>query len=57
MIDRNTDVQITDEALAFAKPLLCPVIFEGRKFFGIREFNCHSVGLFTEKTLQVNHIL
>ncbi len=36
----------------FAKPMLCPVIFEGRKFFGIREFDCHSVGLFTEKTLQ-----
>lgn len=36
----------------FAKPMLCPVIFEGRKFFGIREFDCHIVGLFTEKTLQ-----
>ena len=26
MIDRNTNVQITDEALAFAKPMLCAVI-------------------------------
>ena len=25
MIDRNTNVQITDEALAFAKPMLAPV--------------------------------
>jgi hypothetical protein len=32
--------------------LLCPVIFEGRKYFGIREFDCHSVGLYTEKTLK-----
>ena len=23
MIDRNTNVQITDEAIAFAKPMLC----------------------------------
>lgn len=32
--------------------IVCPVIFEGRKFFGIREFDCHSVELFTEKSLQ-----
>jgi hypothetical protein len=32
--------------------LLCPVIFEGRKYFGVREFDCHCVGLFTEETLQ-----
>ena len=30
----------------------CPVIFEGRKFYGIREFDCVSVGLFTEETKQ-----
>lgn len=30
----------------------CPVIFEGRKFFGIQEFDCYSVALFTEETLQ-----
>lgn len=30
----------------------CPVIFEGTKYFGIREFDCHVVGLFTEKTLR-----
>ena len=27
MIDRNTNVQITDEALAFAKPMLPAVFF------------------------------
>lgn len=32
--------------------VLCPVIFEGRKYFGIREFDCHSIGLYTEKTLK-----
>lgn len=32
--------------------VLCPVIFEGRKYFGIREFDCHSIGLYTEKTLR-----
>lgn len=36
----------------FTKPLLCPVIFMGRKFFGITEFDCRSVGLFTEEILQ-----
>jgi len=35
-----------------ANTVLCPVIFKGRKFFGIREFDCHSVGLFTEKSLE-----
>lgn len=35
-----------------ANTVLCPVIFEGRKFFGIKEFDCHCVGLFTEKTLE-----
>jgi len=32
--------------------VLCPVIFEGRQFFGIEEFDCKSVKLFTEETLQ-----
>jgi len=32
--------------------LLCPVIFEGRKYFGVRKFDCHCVELFTEETLQ-----
>jgi len=32
--------------------VLCPVIFEGRKFFGICKFDCICVDLFTEKTLQ-----
>lgn len=27
MIDRNTNVQKTDEALAFAKPMLCAVFY------------------------------
>ena len=36
----------------FGNTVLCPVIFEGRKFFGILEFDCHCVGLYTEKTLQ-----
>lgn len=30
MIDRNTNVQITDEALAFAKPILCAVNFKAQ---------------------------
>ena len=34
------------------KQILCPIIFEGHKFFGIRKFDCISVGLYTEKTLQ-----
>lgn len=32
--------------------VLCPVIFEGREYFGIYEFDCIRVGLFTEKTLR-----
>lgn len=46
------NVDLKNEPPTFGNVLLCPVIFEGRKFFGIREFDCHSVGLFTEKTLQ-----
>ena len=30
MIDRNANVQITDEALAFAKPMLPVVVLFGR---------------------------
>lgn len=30
----------------------CPVNFKGRKFYGIREFDCVIVSLFTEETLQ-----
>lgn len=29
-----------------------PVIFNSRNFFGIKEFDCISIWLFTEKTLQ-----
>ena len=47
---QNTS-QTTEPAIA-VDTVLCPVIFEGRKFFGIREFDCISVGLFTEETLQ-----
>lgn len=32
--------------------VFCPVIFEGKKYFGIYEFDCINIGLFTEKTLQ-----
>ena len=32
--------------------VLCPVIFEGIKYFGIREFDCHIIALYTEKTLK-----
>jgi len=34
------------------RKVLCPVKFQGRKYFGIREFDCHNVGLYTEKTLK-----
>ena len=30
----------------------CPVIFDGRKYFGIKEFGYNSISLFTEETLQ-----
>lgn len=33
------------------KTIDCPVIFEGRKYYGIREFDCINVDLFTEETL------
>ena len=32
--------------------VLCPIIFEGKKYFGVQKFDCHIVGLFTEETLQ-----
>ena len=28
------------------------IIFEGREYFGIREFDCHVISLYTEPTLQ-----
>ena len=33
MIDRNTNVQITDEALAFAKPMLYAAFQLSEKYF------------------------
>lgn len=33
-------------------PLLCPVIFQQRKYYGIKEFDGKVVSLFTEPTLQ-----
>ena len=49
-VQNNNSVQ--DQDGNSSKPLLCPVIFEGRKYFGIKEFDCKCVGLFTEQTLQ-----
>jgi hypothetical protein len=31
---------------------VCPIIFEGNKYFGIKEFDCKCVWLFTEETLK-----
>jgi hypothetical protein len=36
MIDRNTNVQITDEALAFAKPLLAEVAVNLQEIFNLK---------------------
>ncbi len=47
-----TKVDLKNETANSTNTVLCPVIFEGRKYFGIREFDCKCVGLFTEKTLQ-----
>lgn len=34
------------------KTIQQPVFFEGQRYFGIKEFDCSIVHLFTEKTLQ-----
>jgi hypothetical protein len=47
-----TKDNLKNETANSTNTVLCPVIFEGRKYFGIREFDCKCVGLFTEKTLQ-----
>ncbi len=33
-------------------PLLCPVIFEKRNYYGVKEFDGKVINLFTEPTLQ-----
>lgn len=50
-MNKENETIKTDKTMAY-DTLLCPVIYDGREFYGIEQFDCHVTKLFTEETLQ-----
>jgi len=52
LIDAGINDKNGDLTERYTNKILYPVVFGDREYFGISEFNCINVGLYTEKTLQ-----